>query len=166
MAWTPTYKVIQARQTVPNLFTYFETNQADALLWAHGSALIPFQEFSDGVQNRAFPIFPSIAFKRDSSRTVGDGEVLQVEYSVVFEMVIENATPGAAVAQARSYLTAIQSMMANIPDATLLANTDANAVTTIEIADNFEEVKSIENKTFFQEFEVGATFVLTGSMFE
>lgn len=162
MPWTPTYAVINARTIVGNLLTYFEANQADALLWAHGSALRPFEQFSDSIANRAIPVFPSIAFRRDSMTTGGDGDLLETEYSLVFEVVIESQSPDTAVSEARSYAKAIASMMVNCPDATLLANTGAVAGVLTELADNFEEMQANEiQNDFFQEFEVGATFSLT-----
>jgi hypothetical protein len=166
MAWTDTHKVIDARRIVSNLFTYFQTNQTDALLWAHGSALKDFQQFSDSVANRAFPVFPSIAFKRDSMTTGGKGEVLETEYSLVFEVVIENQGANTVVAQARSYAKAIASMMVNCPDSTLLANTGAVKGVITELADNFSEVKTNDMQNdFFQEFEVGATFSLVRGIY-
>lgn len=166
MAWTDTYKVIDARRIPGNLLAYFQTNQTDALLWAHGSALKDFQQFSDSVANRAFPVFPSIAFKRDSMKTTGDGDLLETEYSVVFEVVIENPGANTVVAQARSYAKAIASMMVNCPDATLYANTEASTGVITELADNFDEVKANETQNdFFQEFEVGATFSLVRGVY-
>lgn len=161
MAWTDTYKVIDARKIASNLLAYFETNQTDALLWAHGSALKDFQQFSDSVANRAYPVFPSIAFKRDSTRTKGDGDLLETEYSLIFEVVIENPGANTVVTQARSYAKAIASMMVNCPDSTLYANTGAVKGVITELADNFDEVKANDTQNdFFQEFEIGATFSL------
>ena len=161
MAWSDTYKVIDARKIVSNLFTYFQTNQADALLWAHGSALKDFKQFADSVANRATPAFPSIAFKRDSTKWDATGDVVETEYSVVFEMVIENPSPTLAVSQGRSYAKAVASMILNCPTATLLANTGAVTGVVTEMADNFTEIKSNDTQNdFFQEIEIGATFSL------
>lgn len=162
MAWTPAYGVINARAMVGNLLTYFQTNQAAALTWAHGSALKSFQQFADTVANRATPACPSIAFKRDSTKWDADGDIVQVEYSVVFEVVVENPSPSTAVTQGRSYAKAIMSMILNCPTATLLTGTGANTVLVDSMADNFQEIKSNDMQNdFFQEFEVGVTFALT-----
>lgn len=166
MVWTPQFSIIKARAVVPNLLTYFQAHQADALLWAYGSALKPFQQFSDTVANRSAPVFPSIAFKRDSSRTTYGNDTQLTEYSVVFEMVIENQAPNLATSQARAYRDAVISMITNCPDATLGANTGCLKPMITEVADNFDEIQANAPKNdFFQEIEIGTTISLQTGIF-
>lgn len=161
MPWTPEAGTIDARAIVANLLTYFQTNQSDALLWAHGSALKDFQQFADSIANRVTPVFPSIAFKRDSTKSNADGDLVETEYSLVFEMVIENQSPTLAVSQGRSYAKAVASMILNCPNSTLLTNTGAVTGVVSELADNFQEIKANDMQNdFFQEIEIGVTYSL------
>lgn len=167
MTWTPAFNTIKTRAVADNLLAFIAANQADAILWAtSGSALKPIKQFSNSVMSRTVPVFPSIAFASDQDAQDYTEDVIESAYSVVFEIVIENANPDTAVTQARSYAAAIVSMIRNCPPATLAENTGAvvNAahIQTVEV--QFDEIKTNDTQTdFFQTFQIRAVCSLIAS---
>lgn len=168
MTWTPQFKVLNARAIPDNLLAYIATNQADALLWANGTALRPIQQFSNSVANRAVPVYPAISFANDSDAEDYTQDFLPGVYSVVFEVMIQNSDPNTAVSEARSYAKAIKSMIRNCPNSTLTANTGANANSAVleSIETEFAEIKTNEMQNdFMQSFQLRAIFTLTAEAF-
>lgn len=127
MPFDAVYPILDLPVMADNLMAYFEANQVAALALVGGSALKPLQQFSDSVANRSTPVFPAIAFRDDNDTVDYSQEVLAGGYSVTFELMVQNADPDTAVAQSRIYMKAIKLMIRNIPDATLIANTNAAA---------------------------------------
>lgn len=150
-----------------NLFAYFQTNQADALLWAHGSALKSFQQFSASVANRTLPVFPSIAFidDADAQDFTGDG-LLPGAYNLGFELMVQNQNPTTATTEARSYAAAVISMIRNCPTATLLADTGATTEILESIECGFDPIQTNDAQNdFMQQIEIRATYRLTAAAY-
>lgn len=170
MVWAPANKTIYSRAVASNLLAYFAdaTRQADAIAWAHGSALRPFQNISNSIANRAVPVYPSIAFADDDEAQDPTGDILLSAYSVTFELLIQNSDPGIAVTEARSYAKAVVSMILNCPLSTLAASTGANVNATSQegFETAFEEIKTndIQND-FLQTVKIKAAFVLRASAY-
>lgn len=162
-AWTPSFAVINSRAIAENLLTYFEANQVEAILWAHGSALKPIARFENSRANINLPVYPAILFSDDNSIVDYAQDAPIGSYSLTFDVMTQHATPATAVMQARSYETAIASMIRNIPNATLYANAgtavNSNALQTVEVG--FEQIKANEAGTdFMQQFQIRATYLL------
>lgn len=170
MAWPPSIEVksIYCPAIVGNLLTYFsdETRQAEALAWAHGSALRRFANIANSVANRKDPVFPAIAFSDDNEAVDMASDDLIAIYSVVFELMIQNADPFQAVVEARSYTKAVKSMIANCPKTVLAANTGAAPHLTIlmGLETGFDEIRTNEMQNdFMQMVQIRATFQLHGA---
>lgn len=171
MAWTPTYAVINSRAIAENLLTYFEANQADAIVWAHGTALKPIARFENSIADPNNPAYPAIYFSDDNDGVEHGDDLLSAAYSVTFLVMVQNPVAATAVTQARSYAKAIGSMIANIPAATLAANTGATVGTVVlqTLETGFDVIKAgNEGKAtnnWMQAFEIRAVFTLNGSAY-
>jgi hypothetical protein len=168
MPWTPTYKIIKSRIIAANLLSYFATNQVDAILWAAGSALRPFQTISNSVANRTTPLYPAIGFVEDADAQGYTDDLIPAAYSVQFEVLVQNSDPSNAVIEARSYEAAIKSMIRNCPPATVAANSgaDVNATVLESIETQFDEIKSNKMQNdFLQSFQIRAIYRLSTSAF-
>lgn len=169
MAWTPTLAILTPRAIPTNLLTYVTdaTRQADALTWAGGTSLKAFKTFAQSVANRAIPVYPSIAFRDDNDVQEFDGDVISCAYSCVFEVSIQNASPNTAVTQARTYQDAICSMIANCPQSTLIANTNAVRATLVGLECGFEPIKTNDKQNdFLQVFQIRAAYFVTSGQYE
>lgn len=165
MPWTPLTKIIVSQTIATNLLAYFAVNQADAILWAHGSALRLVQKFSDTVANRAVPVYPAVAFSDDNSAIDYTETQAIGAYSVVFEFMVESANPDTAISEARSYAKAFASMILNCPKAILVANTGAYAPSTVlqTMEIGFDPIKTNEQQNdFLQMFQIRTIFELLG----
>jgi hypothetical protein len=129
MPWTPSNPATDVRAIVSNLLTFFTTNQSDALLWAHGSALTAFT-FYPTAEVRMKTDFPHLGVVKRRVTTEDTDAGLEIEYRLTFELEVAkehtkaNRTAKLLELQAetdnRCY--AIESMFLNIPEATLFAN--------------------------------------------
>jgi len=163
MAWTPTINVLRSRQIAENILAYIATNQADAILWANGTAIRTLQQISDSVANRVNPIYPSIAIRDSEDGQIFGNDIHDAAFNVVFEVVAESPVPATAVAEAKVYDTAIKSMIANISAATIAADTSAIVGTIVlqEILSKFEDIKINDAQNdFFQPLTITASFTL------
>ena len=164
MAWTPTFKVLRPAKIANNLLAYIATNQADALSWATGgTALRPIQEFSDSTANRTSPVYPSIARASNEGADDDTEDYLPAAFSLIFEVMIQNADPSTAVTEAENYEAAIKSMIRNCPDATVMANTGIANVVLESIETSFDEIKTNEMQNdFLQVFQLRLTYTMFG----
>jgi hypothetical protein len=161
MTFAATYPILDLPVMADNLMAYFEANQVAALTAVGGSALKPLQQFSDSVANRATPVFPAIAFRDDNDTVDYSGEALLGGYSATFEVLIQNQNPDTAVTQSRIYMKALKLMIRNIPDADLIANTNASSYKTFldSIEAGTEAIRANEDQTdFLQMLTITARF--------
>lgn len=167
MAWTPANTVINARAVAENLLTYIEANQVEALAWAHGAAgLKPLARFENTAADPNNPVYPAIQFVSDNEAMDYGGEYPRGAYSLTFEVLVVNATPGTALLNARSYDRAVKSMVRNCPNATWAANTGARShgswLETVE--SGFDPIQKHETQMMFlQQFQIRATYFLEGA---
>lgn len=164
MSWTPTYRTVRTSKIADNLLAYFELHQAEAIVWAHGSALKSISHFSNSVANRAVPIFPSIAFVSDAEAQVHVDDMVSAAYSLTFELLVQNQSPALAVTQARSYTAAILSMIRNCPPATAAANTYTDAAVTVleSLETEFAEIRTNDlQNDFLQAVQIRAIYRAT-----
>jgi hypothetical protein len=161
MPWTPTLAVINSRAIAENLLTFFEANQVDAILWANGSALKPFQRFENSRANLDLPAYPAILFSDDNDQTSHGDDLLTAGYSALFLVMVQNPVPATAVLQARMYAKAIMSMIANCTGSSLEANTGCVNAVLQDTQVGFDQIKVNEaGNDWMQQFEVRATYTL------
>lgn len=166
MPWLPTYSIINSRAIAENLLTYFEANQVEAILWAHGSALKPIARFENSVAEQNVPVYPAMQFVSDNDATDYAESYPRSAYSVTYEVLTVNAEPATAVEHARSYAKAVVSMIRNCPQATYAANAGvtASASVLLSVETGFDPIKKHDTQTMFlQQFQVRATYTLEGA---
>jgi hypothetical protein len=161
--WVPNYSILAPRAIAVNLLSYFSTNQADAILWANGSALRPLKSIADALADPNNPVFPALQFLDDNDAADYSGDASQGVYSVTFECMVQSSAPATAIAEARAYDKAIKSMIRECPNATLVANSGANVATLQTIEAGFDPMKTNDlQNDFLQVFQVRATFLIFG----
>lgn len=123
MTWAPTKQVIDLSGVVDNLLGYIETNQADAHLWANGEPLDDYKALYPNATGRLSTKFPHLIVldqehKGEDGETDG-GEVLVIHLALTLEGAITGPNADDLVLKAKKYVTALESMLINIPSATL-----------------------------------------------
>lgn len=119
MSWEPTKQVIDLTKLIDNLLAYVEENDADALEWANGSELPEFEKFYTNASGRLQTIFPSLMVLTQEGNTELQGDILVMEYQIVLEGTVSGSDPNQLVADTKAYAKAVESILANIPSATL-----------------------------------------------
>lgn len=164
MPYANTHNVLNLRAIADNLLAYIAANQAAAFTALGFSSLKLIKDFQDSVANRAVPVFPAIAFSDDNDAQdfSGDG-LIRAGYSCTFEVMVQNADPNVAVADARKYARAIASLVRNIDDDSLLADTGANVATLQSLETGFDPIRANEMQNdFLLMFQVRATYTVSG----
>jgi len=163
MPWTPAEKILNARAVAENLLLYIEANQADALLWAHGSALKSLVRLETSIAEKNVPVYPCIQFLSDNSAESFQQTFIDGAYSAAFEITVQNPSPSELLAQARSYDKAVRSMIRNCTTFTTNTGAGANQSALLTIETGFDPQQMNKAATqFYQEWQVRATYTLTG----
>lgn len=120
MPWTPTLNVTDVRPILENLLAFIRTNNADAFLWAHGSALTAFVTVYNSALGRIktdFPHLNTVTVERTCEEFDG---YLDIVLSFTFEAEITGTDLTQLKLNVESYMYGLESMVQNIPHATLL----------------------------------------------
>lgn len=126
MAWVPQKQVIDLTLIVSNLLSYIGTNDADALAWSNGgTALAQFAGLYPNATGRLSTLFPQIIVLdqehlSEESETE-EGDVLVVKLALTLEIALTGPNADTLVLTTKKYAMALESMLANIPAATLTA---------------------------------------------
>lgn len=168
MTWVPPNKVIDLSQVADNLIGYIDTYQTDALAWASGGlGLADFAKFYTNASGRLQTIFPSLMILTQESETDLSGDVLIAGLQMTLEATIGGGDPDELVANTKVYAKAIESMLANIPSATLTANSDpAMNASLFEIETRLDILRGQQSPTaFLQVFQTRCVYQLISAAF-
>lgn len=146
------------------MLSYFETNQTDALTWANGAAgLRGFATIANRIADDPDkPLFPALQFSTDTDEADYTGDVAIGAYQTEFEMFIQNPVADDATTEAKVYTRAVNSMIRECPQASLLPDTGALDIVLISIETKFEKIKTNDLKNdFMQEVGIRATYRLS-----
>lgn len=136
MVWNPTQSATDIRAIIPNLLGYIETNAPAALSWANDSvALDTFKTIFNNASRGTVIEFPSLIVSGDRATTVIDDRGLVIIYTIELEMMITGPEPTQLTKDIKAYVMAVESMILNIPMATLMANVDGTGTATITAID-------------------------------
>lgn len=167
MAWQPKNKVISARAIPQNLLTFVlnESRQKDALVWAGGSGLKVIRTLEQRIATPSQPLYPAIAFVDDNDeQDFTKGDNIAAVYSMTFQIGIQNSDKNKALEQARIYSKALNSMIANCPNETVLTGTGAYDAILISLETGFLRIKAGKDGTaandFLQEFQIRVAYAL------
>ena len=161
--WNPAEQIIDTRYLGRNILSFVSANQTEALNWANdGTDLKPFKQFSESVINRAEPIFPSLAILSERNATDFAGDIIASAFEITFEAMITGTVPADLPLLAKKYKHALESMLLNIPAASILMN--AQTVTSFRvdsIETDFDEIKTNDMRnSFMQMFQTKVVYVL------
>lgn len=165
MAWTPETNVIDLSQIADNLIGYIEANQDDVLTWAGGVA--PFQKFYTNASGRLQTIFPSLMILSQTAETDISGDILIAGLEMTLEATISGPNADELVANTKLYAKGIESILANIPSASLTANSDPVMTSSLfEIETRLDILRGQKSPTaFLQVFQTRCVFKLLASAF-
>lgn len=131
MPWTPSIAATDVRAIVSNLVAYLDANQADALAWASPGRELADLTIYDSAEVRIKADFPHMGLVRRRVTTDETDAGLVITCDLTWETEVSTtfaneAARTAAVTQLRkdvdNYGYAVESMLLNVPRATLLAN--------------------------------------------
>jgi hypothetical protein len=166
MAWAPQKQVIDLSQIADNLLGYIEANQVEVLDWA-GDNLNPFAKFYTNASGRLQTIFPSLMILSQTCETDISGDILVAGLELTLEATIGGPNADELVANTKLYAKSVESMLANIPSATLTANSDPIMTAALfEIETRLDILRGQQSPTaFLQIFQTRCVFRLTASAF-
>lgn len=134
MTWTPERVASNTGPIIANLIEYFKAHQTEAIAWACAAAGITapddiayFYDTNAGSQDR---IFPNVQFLNEDEDTdyIEAGNAITYPIDLQMELAhemaaLETLAEQASIlrAQAKVYMRAIESMVLNIPTATLMS---------------------------------------------
>lgn len=132
MTWAPTNKVVDLTKVVDNLLGYIEAQQTDALVWAKDTsddALPDFAGIYPNATGRLATKFPQlIVLDQEHLAEAGDtdnGDIVRITLALTLEVALTGPDADALVLTTKKYGLALESMLVNIPAATLTADSKA-----------------------------------------
>lgn len=168
MAWTPRNNIIDLDKITENLFAFITTNQADAILWANNNvALTAFAKLYPSARGRLSTVFPCLMLLKKNVATDFSGDMLQASISLIFEAQIQGGNVDDIVEKAEKYAKAVESMLINIPMATLTTGTFKPQTGDIEnIETEYDLLRSNKGNTvYLQIFQTQIEYSLYGAAF-
>jgi hypothetical protein len=168
MPWTPRKQVIDLTPIADNLLGYIGTNDADSLEWANeGPGLDQFAKLYTNASGRLQTQFPSLMVLSQEMETDLAGEVLVSGVQLTLEATITGPDADTLVADTKKYARAVESMLANIPSATLTANcSPAHQANLVEIETRLDILRGQANPSaFLQIFQTRCVYRLTAPAF-
>lgn len=127
MAWTPKEQVLDLTPIIDNLLGYIEANDADALAWANGGdAMDEFAGLYPNASGRLATKFPQLIVLDQEIRvqiggSENEGDILIGTLALTLEGAVMGKDVDPLVQDAKVRAKAVESMLMNIPLATLAA---------------------------------------------
>ena len=169
MAWTPRIKVPDLTGVVDNLLGYIRDNQADAHEWANGSPMKDYAALYPNAAGRLTTKFPQLLVidqehKGEEGKS-DDGELLVIRLALTFEGAVTGNNADTLVNTAKAYGMALESMLVNIPGATLCAgmtNTTHGVCMTYQTVYDVLKGTGKTGSTWLQIWQTQVEYELTG----
>lgn len=165
MTWTPQKKVLNLAPIAGNLMAYIEAQDADALSWA-GGGLDEFAATYTNSSGRLQTMFPSLMVLTQECETDLSGEVLIGELQLVLEGTVSGSDANELVLNTKIYARAVESMIANIPAATLGAGTGISNAALMEVQTVFDVLRGQASPSaFLQIFQIRCKYALVAEAY-
>jgi len=167
--WTPKTKTVDAGKLEANIIAFIRANQADALLWANGgtSAVKPFNFLVDNLANQGLPGLPVLMITGKEKQTNRASDLDVSGFSIQFEGIVLGKNADALVVLTEKYAAALESMLINIPDTTLLAGTTEQIIENEpDTSISYGEIGMNEQESaLLQVFTLRVTYTLYASAY-
>jgi hypothetical protein len=165
--WTPTKQVIDLTPIAENLLSFIEANDEDALVWAGGVDLAEFAATYTNASGRLQTRFPCLMVLAQESETDLAGEANIAGFQMTLEGTVSGPEPNQLVSDTKKYAKAVESMLANIPSATLTAGCDPpNTATLFEIETRLDILRGIATPSaYLQIFQIRCVYQLIAQAF-
>lgn len=172
MPYLPTKQVIDLSQIADNLLGYVSLKQVDALVWAQQSSGVvvsgaPFVRFYTNASGRLQTEFPSLMILSQESETDISGDALIGGLQLTLEATISGSDADDLVLRTKVYAKAVESMLANIPSATLTADSNQSMTASLfEIETRLDILRGQQKPSaFLQIFQVRCVYRLIAEAF-
>lgn len=167
--WTAKTKTVNASKLEANIIAFIRANQADALLWANGGTgtIKPFNFLVDNLANQGLPGLPVLMVTGKEKSTDRASDLDQSKFGIQFEGIVLGKNAESLAALTEKYAAALESMLINIPDLTLLSGTTGQMIenepnTTI----SYGEIGMNEQESaLLQVFTLRVTYTLYASAY-
>lgn len=132
MTWAPDKQVIDLSGVVDNLLGYIETNQAEAHEWANGSPMNDYAALYPNATGRLSTKFPQLIVldqeHQGEDKETESGDVLMITLALTLEGAITGSNADDLVVTAKKYAYGLESMLINIPSATLTGSASITGI--------------------------------------
>jgi hypothetical protein len=162
MAWPPTehFQVFDERATADNIFDFLKSSQSDALAWADGGSGLPaITKFH--ASPRLTTVFPALTIlQSEHSSAWGNGGILLIVYSLTLELALTHGKQDDLTANAKKYVMALESMLANIPETTFSENSIIPITTTLREMETVFDIQGKIKNRFIQVSQTKVSWVV------
>jgi hypothetical protein len=168
MAWPPTQniQVFDERALAENIFDWLQLQQLDALDWANNSAptaLDDIRAFQSSA--RLTTVFPALTLlQSEHSSAWGNGEILIIVPKLVFELALSHGDQDVLSSNAKKYVMALESMLANLPETTFALNSIIPITSTIQAMETVYDVQGKIKSKFIQVSQTTVSWVVEAAM--
>lgn len=142
MSWNPTQQIINLAPILDNLLGYIADNQGDAHKFANDDDAMDDYTIYPNATGRLATKFPQLLVLRHGhageSAETENGDVLVITWRLLFEGAVSGRDTDELVVTARRYAYALESMLANIPTASL--STDISHAFLANYSTEFDQI--------------------------
>jgi len=167
MAWTPDLRVANVAMLTKNLLAFIVANQQDATAWATGNGSLPkYALVFNSPTGRIWTQYPVLTVVSKRIREAFNSDDFTVEFELIIEQVVTGSDADALTLTIEQYAEALESMLANIPQTSLMANISSEIRTDIaEIETTYFPLGS-NGTTLAQMSETRVVYLLYESAYE
>lgn len=167
MTWAPAKQVIDTSPLIDNWLAYVDAQDADALAWANGGqGMLEFQGLYSNATGRLQTVYPQHMVIRQAIETDLTGDILIAGWQLVLETALSGPDADELATDTKKYGKAVESMLSNIPSATLTNNADPELNATLfELETRYDETRNLPTPGFIQIFQTRCVFRLTTAAF-
>lgn len=142
MTWAPALKSTSRHFIAKNLLDFIEDNQAEALAWARDALgytgqVANFKAIFNSSAGRVVTQWPNLMLTRAGTAEPNleseDGLRVEQVHDFEFEIAVTHSDPDTLTHLAEVYLVAVDSMLRNVPAATLAAGVSGAALVSCDV---------------------------------
>lgn len=164
--WDPTIQVLDETQIKNNLTAFFIANQVEALKWANGglAGLPAIKDFHQSP--RLVTVFPSLTFLQTAHKSKWDENILEIDFSLAFEVALIHGNKDTLAARAPKYSMALESMIVNVPETTFNQDSIIKITSTGMGVETSFAVQGKYKNQFIEIFQTRANWHIEASAFD
>jgi hypothetical protein len=163
MPYEPQVNVVDATRFRDNLIAHIRSVQVEALKWANGGvALPPIKDFHKSP--RLVTVFPATTFLQIEHKAKWE-EVLEIDLAITLETAIIHGNKDTLADRGPKYSMAMESMLVNVPETTLNADSIIDITSTAMATETAFAVQGKYKNLFIEVFQTRASWHIEASAF-